>query len=309
MDKNNLLAAVGVLLIPFGIALHYVLQRYEVSIPQPPVPEDNSIRRGTDLYIFNPIPDCIVKVETSGKRTLTINESFTVTVHVSNDATEQCKTKINVFAPDFEVQPPSWDFALPPDPAKKPHDFKFALMSKNPGSQMVVVSYPIAGGGEEQEVLGYSVRANAYLPEWLSPFSGIFVAFFGPILTLPWWIERRDKKREEKTKRSKNVADQKKFGLLMEGGQRLYNEIADLKGEDLEAWDTRLTEWQTSVHAALENIDLPADYQEFTRATDEIDSVAIVGNVKNLKWKQENRRRRLQKQQKKLEEIVQRRLR
>jgi len=44
------------------------------------------------------------------------------------------------------------------------------------------------------------------------------------------------------------------------------------------------------------------------RATDEIEPVAIVGDVKNLKWKQEVRRRKLQKQQQKLEEIVRRRL-
>lgn len=108
--------------------------------------------------------------------------------------------------------------------------------------------------------------------------------------------------------RKKKVADQKRFGLLMEEGRNLYGEIANLKGEDLEAWDARLTGWQTSVRVALDEINFPADYHEFTRATDESEPVAIVGDVKNLKWKQENRRRKLQKQQQKLEEIVQRRL-
>jgi FtsZ-binding cell division protein ZapB len=108
--------------------------------------------------------------------------------------------------------------------------------------------------------------------------------------------------------RKKKVADQKKFGLLMEEGRNLYGEIARLRGEDLETWDARLTGWQTSVRVALDEINFPADYHEFTRATDEIEPVLPVGDVKDLRWKQEVRRRKLQKQQQKLEEIVQRRL-
>ena len=103
----------------------------------------------------------------------------------------------------------------------------------------------------------------------------------------------------------KKVADQKKFGLLMEDGQNLYKEIAKLRGEDLETWDARLAGWQTSVRVALEGINFPADCHEFMRVMDEIEPL---GGAIDLRWKQEIRRRKLQKQQRKLEEIVQRRL-
>jgi hypothetical protein len=105
--------------------------------------------------------------------------------------------------------------------------------------------------------------------------------------------------------RRKKVADQQKFGRLMEEGQNLFKELAKLRGEDLEAWDARLTGWQTSVRVALEEINFPADYHEFMRATDEIEPL---GGAIDLRWKQEIRRRKLQKQQRKLEEIMQRRL-
>jgi hypothetical protein len=110
------------------------------------------------------------------------------------------------------------------------------------------------------------------------------------------------------SERKKKAADQKRFALLMADGQHLYWEIADLRGEDLEAWDVRLTEWQTSVRVALEEMNFLADSHEFTRAPDEIDPLVPEGGVKDLRWKQEVRRRKLQEQQRKLEEIVQRRL-
>jgi len=45
----------------------------------------------------------------------------------------------------------------------------------------------------------------------------------------------------------------------------------------------RLTEWQTSVRVLLEDINFPADYHEFARATDEIEPVVIVGE-ENLEF-------------------------
>jgi len=302
MAWKTTLACVGVLLIPLGIGIRYEVQQQHSW--QPPVPPDSFLSNVPKIEAPQHTPDCTVKVDQNGVRTLTVNESFTVAVHVTNEAPSLCKTELKVFAPGFEVQPPSWEFSLP---EKKEQYFKFTLMPKNPGSQIVELTYNREQGYEEYE-LGYSVRANSYLPAWMTPFSGTFAAFFGSILTLPWWIDRREKKREEKTKERKNLADQKRFGRLMEDGQHVYNEIADLRGKDLEAWDARLTEWQTSVRAALEDIDFPVDYPEFVRAADESEPVAIVGDVKNLKWKQENRRRKLQKQQRKLEEIMQRRL-
>jgi hypothetical protein len=295
--KSNL-AVVGLLLIPIGIGIRYEVDQQ--ASWQPPVPKDGFTSHVPKPTVPEYRPDCTVKVDPADKRKLTVNESFTLTVHVVNDTPLECKNEVRVFAAGFEVQPPSQPFTVP---MKQQQDFKFTLMSKNPGSQVVEVSYNREEGYEQYE-LGYSIRSNSYLPAWMTPFFGVIVAVFGPMLTVPWWIDRREKK----AKGTQSVAGQKRFGLLMESGQRLYNEIANLRGEDLEAWDARLIEWQTSIRTALEEINCPADYPEFVRAADESEHVAVAGDGKNLRWKQDNRRRKLQKQQQKLEEIVQRRL-
>jgi len=101
------------------------------------------------------------------------------------------------------------------------------------------------------------------------------------MLTVPWWIDRREKK----AKGTRSVAGQKRFGLLMESGQRLYNEIANLRGEDLEAWDASLIEWQTSIRTALEEINCPADYPEFVRAADDSEPVAVISAIRDATTK------------------------
>jgi len=297
-EPKTLLAVGGLLLIPLGFVLLYILP--ENGPTQHLSPPDISL---AGPATNNPIPDCPVRIDRSVSRDLIKNESFTITMHVGRSDITQCENQVSVYAPGFDVKPESQKVSLPDKNLKKERDLTFTLLPKQAGSQIITVAY---NGGEDK--LGFTVDELGYVPPWLSAWGGPITSLLGGMLTIPWWIERWDKKREERTRKSKNSADQKRFGRLMEDGQRLYKKIADLRGEDLEAWDARLTEWQTSVHAALENIDFPADYQEFSRAADEIKPVAIGEDGKNLKWKQEIRRRKLQKQQQKLEEIVQRRL-
>jgi|SRR5580704_12114882 hypothetical protein len=96
-----------------------------------------------------------------------------------------------------------------------------------------------------------------------------------------------------------------KFAGLMEWGRHLHDKLGTVRGEDFRTWDDLLTDWQESVCMTLRQIDFPADCHEFMRATD--DAEALGGSM-DLRWKQENRRRKLKKQQQKLEDIVQRRL-
>jgi len=105
--------------------------------------------------------------------------------------------------------------------------------------------------------------------------------------------------------RGNQVASRQKFATLMEAGQNLHTELNNIRGEDFHAWDALLIDWQGYVRSALEEIGFPADYQEFMRAINEAEPL---GGVINRAWKQENRRRKLNKQQQKLEEIAQRRL-
>ena len=247
-------------------------------------------------------PVCFILLE-KGERNVTVNTSFPLTITIKPGISLPCQADVFISAPTFDVKPESQAFVLPDEQGHQWKSYTFLLVPKQTGNQLVMVSSKYG-----QDMLYYTVKSSEFLPAWMTPFSGPLLSLFGPILTIPWWIDRLEKKRQETTKGRKNVADQKRLGRMMEDGRHLYNEITDLRGEDLEAWAARLTEWQTSVRAALEDMDFPADSPEFMRATDEIEPVAIVGDVKNLKWKQEVRRRKLQKQQQKLEEIVRRRL-
>lgn len=109
---------------------------------------------------------------------------------------------------------------------------------------------------------------------------------------------RAEKKRDDR------AAIQTRFASLLKAGRSLYDELNNVQGQTLHIWDAALGDWQESVRLALEEIGFPADFQEFMRV---INDAEPLGGVVNLGWKQENRRRRLVKQQQKLEEIVLRR--
>lgn len=96
-----------------------------------------------------------------------------------------------------------------------------------------------------------------------------------------------------------------KFALLMKEGRHLNQELNSVVGEALQGWDSALTTWQESVRSVLDEISYPAEYHEFMRSTDDIEPL---GGAINLAWKQEVRRRKLKKQQQKLEDILKRRV-
>jgi hypothetical protein len=303
MKWKTVLAVVGAGLLALGVAsLSFTSFFFGFPLKFSHRPPDRHIG-GHGWRSGNPdtSPICEV-VPVEANKEIDINTSFPLTITVKPTAALGCHADVYVSAPAFDVKPESQRFDLPDKEGNQTKTYTFLLVPKQAGTQLVSVN---SEGG--QEILYYSIRSSEFVPAWMNPFVGPFLSVFGSIFTIPWWIERQDKKRDE-AKRGKKVADQKRLGLLMEGGQHLYKEIADLQGEDLEAWDARLKEWQTSVRKALEEINFPADYPEFTRATDEIEPLAIAANGKNLKWKQEVRRRKLQKQQQKLEDIVKRRL-
>jgi hypothetical protein len=140
---------------------------------------------------------------------------------------------------------------------------------------------------------------------WVKVTIGVAVLVVAQFLAYRQLWTKVTQSETAENERGKKIADRRKFGLLMEEGQNLYWEVGNVGGEDFKAWDDLLTGWQESIRVSLVEIGFPADFQEFVRAIDEAEP--LLGPV-NRGWKQENRRRKLQKQQQKLEEIVRRRL-
>jgi len=176
--------------------------------------------------------ECDVTVDKTQSRILNVNESFTLTLHVADKLEDvvhktegmgggqkarnkpvqetRCETVINVYAPAFDVKPERASFLLPDDDGRSVRDFTFALLAKQSGSQVLVINYI---GGEDR--LGYSVRTYGLVPVWASPFIGTVIAFFGPILTLPWWIERRQKREEEKARQKAEEESERKSAIIL----------------------------------------------------------------------------------------------
>jgi hypothetical protein len=191
------------------------------------------------------------------------------------------------------------------------------------GTGLVTLAYYIASWGSQRDcdhkklgliavnalgaMTGVFIFVGCFEVMTISVLNGVWSGIAGIVITLATTTEIIKEFIFLGRKEKEVQPIQNKFGLLMEEGQSLFKELGKVKGQDLESWDARLTGWQTSVRTTLEEKELPTDYQEFTRAIDEIDPVVPVGDVKDLSWKQEVRRRKLQKQQQKLEEIVQRR--
>jgi hypothetical protein len=127
-----------------------------------------------------------------------VGESFNLSCRLQAKEDESCDAEVSVLASAFDVSP------------KEPRKIAIArdevqlwwnLTPKYPGDQTLLVTVL-----NEQHSLGFVVREAKLLPDWAGLVASAVCFLFGPILTVPFWVDRIEKRREEKRKRAEREA-------------------------------------------------------------------------------------------------------
>jgi len=195
MNWQKALAVVGVGLVPFGFALTSVKYYSYSYTPPPPDRHIEGVHRNWNTG--NPdttllLPPCEVTPD-KGERVVNNGTSFALMVTVKPITALACHADVSISAPAFDVEPDSQTFDLPDKQGNQSKAFTFLLVPKQPGTQLVTVN-----SQARQDMLYYQVKPSEFVPAWMNPFIGPVLSLFGPILTIPWWIDRREKKKKEK---------------------------------------------------------------------------------------------------------------
>jgi hypothetical protein len=140
-------------------------------------------------------PTCNIELSpTTGTEDVTVDTSFKLDIIVKPNTATGCHSEVSVFGPAFDINPETQTFDLPDSKQK---NFSFLLAPKKAGSQLVNVY----ADDREQPLITYSVRSYGYIPAWANPFIAPLVTVFGTMFTVPYWIEREQKKREAEAKK------------------------------------------------------------------------------------------------------------
>lgn len=178
------LASIGVGLVALGLLL---LPTSWKSLPHDRYYYFVSQHEGNEICKVQPVKD---------KSDVILNQSFTLNVIVSAGTEKRCKNVVVISAPAFDVKPESQEFDLPDEQGRTAETFSFLALPKEAGPQIVSIN-----SDEGQYKLHYSVKTSEYIPAWMNPFLSPLLSVLGSILTVPWWIERRQKNREEAANR------------------------------------------------------------------------------------------------------------
>jgi hypothetical protein len=122
-------------------------------------------------------------------RVLSTGESKPATLLLFNDGTSVCTVHLTLAAPDFELGAPGTRSLelLPGQRATA----SWILSPKSAGRYTISLStdyHSVTRGIVVTSVFGFSVSAAG--------IASIAASFLGPMLTLPWWIERWEKRKQ-----------------------------------------------------------------------------------------------------------------
>lgn len=148
-----------------------------------------------------------------------VNESFTFAVQLENLTSAACDASVQLDAASFKVSP-----ALPEQHATVPPEggvVNWNLMPEHDGPQEIFVT--MAGS---KATYAFEVRHAELVPPKLALAGSMLSALLGPMLTLPYWLERRQKRREEaaeqKAAAEKKSAEEKKTATILDAQGRPY---------------------------------------------------------------------------------------
>ena len=117
-------------------------------------------------------------------RVMTQNTSQAVLLKVSNPADRDCQSTISLRAPGFEISPAREEqkIALPAGGAGS---LSWIVTPHRTGTFQIAVSDIL-----NTQILGVTVKDEYGLTATQAKLLALVGSFFGPMLTVPWWVDK-----------------------------------------------------------------------------------------------------------------------
>jgi hypothetical protein len=198
MTKFGRMAAAGVGLISTTVAIHIALLMRS--------PKPDSARRSDASSAFH-VPPCDVSLIPIQNRKPLVKHSFNIEIELTNSHFEKCQCRLTVDGAAFTIKPEDETVELVAN--SPPRSVRFSVLPAEPGEQTINIRYGLAGEVSETE-LNFIVYQYPFIPPSVSLWFPILGFLFGSMLTVPWWIERRAKRKMEATANQKRGSKTKK---------------------------------------------------------------------------------------------------
>ena len=130
------------------------------------------------------------------------NDSRALTAFLYNsDRNQECKVVVRLDAPDFQVigSEPDLIQILPPDQNKT---ISWILSPKKSGTFQVTVNTPFVS-----RMVGVEVTNDEIISPLAQWWVSVLVYFLGSTLQLPWWLERWEKRKQQKQNKNKSPVE------------------------------------------------------------------------------------------------------
>ncbi len=174
---KTLLGILGILLFLISAGFGFTLLQ---SNKQAALLDDQKTSYG--MIAEGPLP-CVW--ETSLKEKVTAeNKSQAIIIQATNSTDEKCESKISLRAPGFDISPAKeeQDISLAP---KAKGSFSWILTPRKTGTFEITVSDVM-----DTRVLGITVKNMYGLTGPQAQLFSIIGSLFGPMFTIPWWMEK-----------------------------------------------------------------------------------------------------------------------
>ena len=206
--SRGVLAVVGLILFLGAVVLALILRG-----PSPPFTGESAAsgvapapapKADAPITKEPPPPTCALEDVRTSKARTTEGEPIELTVSLATDDQNWCRDTIALDAPNFKTSSNRSSVTIPPlgsltdeeseeiaDDARSTQDFVWILAPEKPGAHKVAVST-----STDYKVLDIAVGdAIGLNPFWAQLLSGAGVVL-GPVLTVPWWLDRwRERKK------------------------------------------------------------------------------------------------------------------
>ena len=126
------------------------------------------------------------------QRVLSENNSQTIVINATNTADADCQSELSLLAPGFDISPRKDTQTVTAKPQGQ-GSIAWIVIPHKSGSFDIVIS-----DGLKTQVAGITVTNILGLTATQAQICSILGSLLGPMFTVPWWVERWQKRKRPK---------------------------------------------------------------------------------------------------------------
>ncbi len=138
-------------------------------------------------------PLCLWEIN-STQRVLSENASHSITINATNAYDVDCESVLTFLAPGFDISPRKEDLIVTAKP-KCQGSIAWVVTPQKSGSFEIVVT-----DGIDTRIIGITVTNILGLTAAQAQIFSVLGTLFGPMFTIPWWIDRVQQRKRQQSK-------------------------------------------------------------------------------------------------------------